>query len=117
MIPLLGMKTAETAHMGIFGSVTRPFSNFLGGAGDKAINDYFYRLIFIVISGVVILHIARLHPRERYNHSLLPRQHHCRDMNNIFRCCLGNRLYHVHVFKAVNENFSEAVIQLCSYKK
>ena len=114
MIPLLGMKTAETAHMGIF--VTRPFSYFLGGAW--AINDYFYRLIFIVVSGVVILHIARLYPRERYNHSLLSRQHHCRDMSNIFRCCLGNRLYHVHnIFKAVDENFSEAVIQLCSYKK
>ena len=32
MIPLLQTKTADTAHTGIFASVTRPLSNFLGGA-------------------------------------------------------------------------------------
>ena len=32
MIPLLQTKTADTAHMGIFVSDTRPLSQFLGGA-------------------------------------------------------------------------------------
>ena len=36
MIPLLQMKTADAAHMGIFASVTRPFSQFLAGPGDEA---------------------------------------------------------------------------------
>ena len=36
MIPLLHMKTADTANMGIFASVTRPFSNFWVGPGDEA---------------------------------------------------------------------------------
>ena len=27
-------------------------------------------------------------------YNLLPRQHHCgREMSNILRCCLGNRIY------------------------
>ena len=30
------MKTVDTAHMGIFASVARPFSKFLGGAWDEA---------------------------------------------------------------------------------
>ena len=30
MIPVLQMKTADTAHMGISASDTRPFSGFLG---------------------------------------------------------------------------------------
>ena len=36
MVPLLQMKTADTAHTGIFASVTRPFSQFLMGPGDEA---------------------------------------------------------------------------------
>ena len=32
VIPLLQTKTADTAHMGIFASVTRPSPQFLGGA-------------------------------------------------------------------------------------
>ena len=47
MIPLLQMKTADTAHTGIFVSDTRPLSRFLGGAfnlwvgpGDEATAIY-----------------------------------------------------------------------------
>ena len=36
MIPLLQTKTADTAHTGIFASVTRPFSHFWAGPGDEA---------------------------------------------------------------------------------
>ena len=35
MIPLLQTKTADTAHTGIFASVTRPFPQFLGGAWGR----------------------------------------------------------------------------------
>ena len=36
MIPLLNMKTADTAHMGIFASDTSPVSQFFGwGLGTK----------------------------------------------------------------------------------
>ena len=37
VIPLLQTKTADTAHTGIFASVTRPFSYFWPGPGDNAI--------------------------------------------------------------------------------
>ena len=36
MIPLLQMKSTDTAHKGIFGSVTRPYSHFWVGPGDEA---------------------------------------------------------------------------------
>ena len=35
MIPLLQTKTADTAHTGIFASVTRPSPQFLGGAWGR----------------------------------------------------------------------------------
>ena len=35
MIHLLQTKTADTAHMGIFASVTRPLSWFLGGTWGR----------------------------------------------------------------------------------
>ena len=35
MIPLLQMKTADTAHMGIFANNTRPLSQLLGGAWEQ----------------------------------------------------------------------------------
>ena len=37
MIPLLQMKTADTAHTEIFASNTRPLSRFLG-PGDEAMD-------------------------------------------------------------------------------
>ena len=43
MIPLLQTKTADTVHTGIFASVTRPLSQFLGGPGDEAILSKMYR--------------------------------------------------------------------------
>ena len=36
MIPLLQTKPADTAHTGIFASVTRHFSHFWVGLGDEA---------------------------------------------------------------------------------
>ena len=36
MIPLLQTKSTDTAHMGIFASVTWPFSHFWVGPGDGA---------------------------------------------------------------------------------
>ena len=36
MIPLLKTKIADTAQTGIFASVTKPFSQFLGGAWGEA---------------------------------------------------------------------------------
>ena len=39
MIPLLQMKTADTAHTAIFASDTRPLPDFWVGPGDEA-NDH-----------------------------------------------------------------------------
>ena len=39
MIPLLQTKTADTAHTGIFASVTRPVPNFWVGPGDGGENS------------------------------------------------------------------------------
>ena len=36
MIPLLQTKTADTAHVGIFVNVTRPFSHLWAGPGNEA---------------------------------------------------------------------------------
>ena len=36
VIPLLQTKTADTAHVGIFASVTRPSPQFWAGPGDEA---------------------------------------------------------------------------------
>ena len=36
VIPLLQMKTADTAHMQIFASGTGPFPNFWAGPGDES---------------------------------------------------------------------------------
>ena len=36
MIPLLQMKTADTAHTGILASNTRPLFDFWAGPGDEA---------------------------------------------------------------------------------
>ena len=40
VIPLLQTKTADTAHMGILASNTRPLFLFLGGAWDEARIDH-----------------------------------------------------------------------------
>ena len=42
MIPLLQRKTADTAHTGIFVSVTRPLSQFLGGAWGRGYNRHIH---------------------------------------------------------------------------
>ena len=39
---------ADTAHTGIFASVTRPFSPFLGGAWDKAMQTTPLKVPFIL---------------------------------------------------------------------
>ena len=44
MIPLLQMKTADTAHTLIFVSVTRPLSQFLGGASENVLRKDRFRI-------------------------------------------------------------------------
>ena len=43
MIPLLQTKTADTAHTGIFVSVTSPLPHFWAGPGDDASGEILYR--------------------------------------------------------------------------
>ena len=53
MIPLLQTKTADTAHMGIFASVTRPSPRFWAGPGDKASRNHEALLVVTPIAAVV----------------------------------------------------------------
>ena len=56
-------------------------------------------LIVIALPGVwsctlvLVTTIYKTTPQGRFLSNLFPRQHHCRDMGNILRCCLDNRSY------------------------
>ena len=66
MILLLQIKTADTAHTGIFASETGPFPNFWVGPGDEAKYSRYMQCLQSATERSTVMTVNEQHPHVMY---------------------------------------------------